>query len=202
MALTTGDAMGSGEEGLSGAFSATVRAIRREMARFDLHPAQSEAVAQAQAFAVRLIGAGVADATRIEAVHERSGAGLFVAVDQGRVTGALALALLSPAGLAAIEADRFDAVRLDLLHIAPRDAEPAAVYAWGVAAADAHVGRRLVAAARAVSLRACPHLPCFGRAATAAGRHLLVERLGASPLPVSRTGLLRLSPPVGRRAAA
>jgi hypothetical protein len=189
------------EAGFS-AFSTTICAVRRECARFDLHPAQSQDFAEARAFAARLIGERLAEAALIEAVHTRSGAGLFVAKARGRVTGALALALLSPAGLAAVETDGFDAVRPDLLHIAARDAEPAGVYAWGVAAADARVGRRLVAAARAVSLRACPHLPCFGRAATPAGWRLLVERLGARPLPVSRTGLLRLSPPLGRRAAA
>jgi hypothetical protein len=164
--------------------------IRLVLTPFALSPARPDEVAEGREFASRLIHPNIVSAEMLGRVYARSDAGLYLTREQGDLTGVLAFILLSPMGLAAIEADRFDALNVDLTHVARSGEPPAGVYVWGLAAVTPRGARRVVAATRAVNLRAIPDRPWFGRAATPDGRRLLLDRLKCRPLPHSHTGLV------------
>lgn len=176
--------------------------INQQLARFNLWPAKSGEILEARAFAVRLIGGQIADHQTLGQVHARSGAALFLTREQSLLTGALGLVLLSRSGLAAVEADRFDAAQPSLDHVARPSEPPEGVYVWGLAASTRRGALRVVAGARAVRQHAAPDLPCFGRAATLVGWRLMVDRLKCRPAPGSRTGLMVFGSPTARGAAA
>ena len=173
------------------------------LARCALTSARADQVAEIHDFAARLIGPGIASTATLARVHALSGAALFHTREQGELTGALAVIILSPDGLAAVEVDRFDGVALDAKHLAKPDERAAGVYAWGVAATTALAGRRVIAGARAIGrLAEDGRLPCFARAATTVGRRLLLQRLTFRPLPQSRSGLLVFQRPQTTERAA
>lgn len=176
--------------------------IRDELAHLEIHPARADEVLEARDFAAGLIGPDIVTPEGLQMVHERSGAGLFVVRDEEELTGVLAIILLSAQGLAAIEADRFDALSPDPAHVARFDEEPAALYGWGIAATRKFVARRLVDGLSLLANGVIGHMPYFARAATPAGARLLIERIGFRPYPGSQTGLLQLDPHLGGRVAA
>lgn len=176
--------------------------IAQVLARFDLWPAKSAEFLKARSLAAQSIGAEIAPAEVLRRVHERSGGGLFLTREQGALTGALAFVLLSREGLAAVETDRFDAFDVPLDCIARPSEQPAGLYAWGLCATTRRSARRVVAGARAMRVEITPDLPCFGRAATPAGRRLMVDHLRCKPLPKSRTGILVFEAPAALGRAA
>ena len=149
---------------------------------------------EAQAFAKALIGDKIVRPETLSWVHDRSGAALFLAREDGRLTGVWAALLLSEAGVRACQEDRFDGLDPDPEHVADKGSDPAGVYAWGIAAATRDTARRLVAAGEAVDLAALVHLPAFTRPVTEAGLRLAVERRGFRPVAGSRTGLYWVDP--------
>jgi hypothetical protein len=174
--------------------SSLIGSIGLVLAGFDLWPAQPGEFLEARALAARLIGAEIVDPEVLHRVHARSGGGLFLTREQGVLTGVLALVLLSPHGLDAIETDRFDGVDTLVSHVARPSEEVAGLYAWGLCASTPRGARRVVAGARAMRLRVVPDLPCFGRAATPAGRRLMVDHLRCRPVPNSGAGFLAFEP--------
>ena len=179
-----------------------VSAICTTHAKFDIWPAAPDDMDEARAFAAAMIGPDIVRPETLAWVHARSGAGLFLAQEDGRLTGVWAAVLLTGAGVVACHEDRFDGVDPDPAHVAPIDEAPAGVYAWGIAAATRDSARRLVAASDAVDQAALAHLPGFTRPVTEAGLRLAVERKGFRPVPGSRTGLYWVDPRAGRASAA
>lgn len=182
--------------------SPVISAIAGELAAYDLKGATPADIAQAREFAANLIGPDIVSAPALQMVHERSGAGLFLAREEGALTGVLAFVLLNEAGFRAVREDRFDAVTPISAHVAGQDQAPVAVYGWGIAATGKPSAIRLVEGAKAMARNAVAHLPYFGRAATEAGVRLMRERLGFQDWPGSTSGLLWRPPILQRQAAA
>jgi hypothetical protein len=181
--------------------STVVAAIAGELAVYDLHGAAAADMVEARKFAANLIGPDIVSAATLQMVHERSGAGLFLAREEGALTGVLAFVLLNDVGFRAVREDVFDAVSPLPAHVAGRGQAPVAVYGWGIAATGKPSAIRLVEGAKAMARNAVAHLPYFGRAATDAGVRLMRERLGFQDWPGSTSGLL-WRPPILRRQAA
>jgi len=175
--------------------------LRRELAGFALRPARADETPAARGLAARLIGEGIVSARDLERVHRASGgASLFLAHEEGALTGVLAFVLLGRAGLQAVRDGSFDALAPADAHLA-RPGQPAsAFYGWGVAATTKASARRLIDGSRAIMDGVLGHLPKFARPTTEAGHRLMRERLGFVDLPASR-GLV-WQPPVQEAAAA
>lgn len=184
------------------AFGRIVSAIRKDLAAFDLVPAVAADIAEARTFAAKLIGPNIVAAAALQRVHERSGAGLFLAREEGRLTGVLAFVLLNPAGLAAVWDQSFNAVDPEPAHVVAAGQEPVAVYGWGVAATTKPSAVRLIDGARAMGADAAAGLPYFARPTTEAGHRLMRERLNFVDCPGSTTGLVWLPPAHLREVAA
>lgn len=176
--------------------------ICRDLAPFDLRPASAADIAEARAFAARLIGVGIVTAEALQAVHLRSGAGLFLAREDGLLTGVLAFVLLTASGLAAVRDGRFDALSPATAHVAGAGDEVCGVYGWGVAATTKPTAQRLIEGARAMAGGAAAHLPYFARPTTPAGERLMRERLNFVDVPGSRDGLVWAPPSAPARVAA
>jgi hypothetical protein len=158
-------------------------------------------MAEASEFAANLIGGKGASAEILARVHERTGASVFLAFEEGRLTGVWASVLLSEAGVRACHADEFDSLEPELRHVSVREDEPAGHYAWGIAGSTRESAKRVVGAADALYWTVLPHLPFFTRPATPAGVRLVVERLGFKPVPGSKTRLV-WQPPRSERSSA
>ena len=75
---------------------------------FALLSARDDEVAEGRALAARLIGEPIVATDDFRRVHRRSGMGLFLAREEGRLTGILAFVPLTSEGVEALLADRFD----------------------------------------------------------------------------------------------
>jgi len=179
-----------------------VSLIRRELAAYDLVPATERDIAAARTFAAELIGPDIVSAEALQRVHERSGAGLFLAREEGALTGVLAFVLLNQAGLDAVWAEAFDAVDPSPSHVSPAGENPAALYGWGVAAITKPSAARLIEGARAMWASAVMGLPYFARPTTPKGERLMRERLNFEDCPGSTSGLVWLPPGRAQRVAA
>jgi hypothetical protein len=164
--------------------------VARQLAGFGLHPAGPGDVPEARTLAADLIGGGVVSEADFARVHRRSRMALFLAREEGRLTGLLAFVPLTAAGTRAVREDRFDAGAPADEHIARPGDEVCALYGWGVAATTKDAARRLIEGARAVGRGPAAHLPTYARPTTEAGHRLMRERLEFLDLPGSRTGLV------------
>ncbi len=182
--------------------SKVVQIILATHAAFDVRPASPGEMAEARMFAAAMIGSAIVNPETLAWVHARSGAGLFLAREEGRLTGVWAALLLTQAGVEACLADRFDGVDPDPAHVAEKGQEPAGIYAWGIAAATRDTAKRLMAASDAVDRAALAHLPGFTRPVTEAGLRLAVERKGFRPVEGSRTNLYWVDPRAARPGVA
>ena len=182
--------------------SAVIDAIHVSHARFDLRAAAPELIVEARDFAAELIGGKIATVQTLAWVHERTGAALFLAREEGRLTGVWATVLLSEAGVRACHADDFDGLEPDRRHVAKKSEDPAGHYAWGIAGSTRESAKRVVAAADALYWSVLPHLPFFTRPTTPAGVRVVVERLGFGPVPGSQTGLVWMGPRSDRPSVA
>ena len=135
-------------------------------------------------------------------MHESTSVGVFLVKAGTDIEGIVAFAPLSAEGLAAILAGLFDPIDPAPRHLVVPGGELAALYGWGVAAANSNAARRLVAAYQAMVSEAIPTLPVFARAATLLGERLLTKRLGYRPYPGSMTGLLWTAPYSERQRVA
>jgi len=160
-------------------------------------------IIEAHDFAEALIGGKIASPEALWRVHRRSGAGVYLnRDDDDRLVGVVANVLLSKAGLEAVWDESFDAVEPATRHVARESEEPAAVYAWGIAASNHASAMVMYAGLGGMVMGAIPHLTFFGRVATEAGRKLAIERIGFRPVPGSTTGLLWIEPFAQRAPAA
>lgn len=175
-----------------------LRTILEPIGMFDAEAAELPRVRE---LAARLIGPCIAEEDVLRAIHDRSGYGVYVVREAGRVAGTLALIFLNREGLAAIEADAFDPLHPPVEMAVLPDEEPACVYAWGIAADTREAAGVLVAGSWALGA-AVPNQPFFVRAATEAGRRLLIDKMDFTPYPASSTGMLWTGPRVNARRAA
>ena len=182
--------------------SPRIAAIHASHAGFGLSPARPDEIAEARDFAADLIGGKNVSPDTLAWVHERTGGCLFLAREEGRLTGVWASVLLTDAGVAACHADAFDALDPDPGHVSKKHQEPAGHYAWGIAGSTRESARRVVGAADALFWSVLSHLPFFTRPATPAGVRLVVERLGFEPVPGSSSGLVWRAPRTDRASVA
>ncbi|HLZ73880.1 hypothetical protein [Phenylobacterium sp.] len=169
--------------------------LRRELAAFDVAPAQGDDIAAARQFAAQLIGEGIVAAADLERVHHLTGdSALFVTREEGELTGVLAFVLLNVSGLRAVLTGAFDALSPAAEHVAGPGQPACAFYGWGVAATTKPSARRVIDGARAIMGGAFCHLPKFARPTTEAGHRLMRERLGFEDLPGSFDGLVWQAP--------
>jgi hypothetical protein len=182
--------------------SSVVVAIHATHAAFDIWPAEPDQMVEAREFAAALIGGDIVSPKTLARIHDRTGAALFLAREEGRLTGVWAAVLLTEAGVRACHDDRFNALHPDTDHVAEKSSEPAGVYAWGVAGATKESAKRLLISAAAVDQATLSHLPGFTRPTTEAGRRLALERMNFTPVPGSKTGLVWMAPRTARPEAA
>jgi hypothetical protein len=182
--------------------SERISAIHASHATFDLWPAKSDEIVEARDFAANLIGGKNVPPDTLAWVHERTGGCLFLAREDGLLTGVWASVLLSPAGVQACHEDRFDGLDPDPRHVAEKHDDPAGHYAWGIAGSTKASSRRVVGAADALFWTVLSHLPFFTRPATPAGVRLVVERLDFRPVPGSTTGIVWREPRTLRTSVA
>jgi hypothetical protein len=179
-----------------------VAEIHRDLAGVDLAPAGETDIDEAREFAAALIGPRIVSSTALKRVHEQTRAGLFLAREEGRLTGVLAFVLLSRAGLEAVWAEAFDACDPASAHMIQAGQEPVALYGWGVAAATKASAVRLIEGANRMGAGAVAGLPYFARPTTEAGHRLMRERMGFVDCPGSTSGLVWLAPSLVEGAAA
>jgi hypothetical protein len=181
------------------AFSAR---LRRDLAPFQVRPAEAGEVAAARDLAAQLIGEGIVTTDELDRVQYLTGrTSLFVAEEDDALCGVLAFVLLGAEGLRAVRGGTFDACAPSALHLACPGEDIHAFYGWGVAATTKASARRVVDGARAVMGGAVGPLPKFARPTTEAGHRLMRERLGFVDLPGSLRGLV-WQPPLEAAVAA
>jgi hypothetical protein len=148
----------------------------------------------ARELAAGLIGERIATletSRTMRALHPMS---TMVFKEEGKVTGVLGALPLRASGLLALATDRFDPVNPDPDQIAPAGEDPLAVYGWGFAATTRRASAAVLNGANLFRTTVFPTIPGFARAATDAGRRVLMGRLGYVPFPRSTTGLLWTPP--------
>jgi hypothetical protein len=176
--------------------------LRRDLAPFQVRPAEPGEVAAARDLAAQLIGEGIVATDELDRVQSLTGgASLFVTEEAGALCGVLAFVLLSGEGLRAVYDEAFDACAPGAQHLARPGETIHAFYGWGVAATTKTSARRVVDGARAVMAGAVGPLPKFARPTTDAGHRLMRERLGFVDLPGSDSGLVWQAPLVAAVAA-
>jgi hypothetical protein len=182
--------------------SEVVSAIHATLATFDMWPAEPGQMVEARNFAAGLIGGDIVTPETLAWVHERTGGALFLAREEGRLTGVWAGVLLTEAGVRACHADTFNALDPDPDHVAEKWEDPAGVYAWGIAGSTRESAKRVVEAAGGALFRVTlAHLPYFTRPATPAGVRLVIERFNFMPVPSSTSGLCWMGPRRDRLSA-
>jgi len=182
--------------------SAVVSAIHATLATFDMWPAAPDQMVEARDFAAGLIGGDIVTPQTLAWVHERTGGALFLAREEGRLTGVWAGVLLTEAGVRACHADTFNALDPDPDHVAEKWEDPAGVYAWGIAGSTRESAKRVVEAAGGALFRVTlAHLPYFTRPATPAGVRLVIERFNFMAVPSSTSGLCWMGPRADRLSA-
>jgi len=181
--------------------SAVVSAIHASLAAFDMHSVQPEQIVEAREFAAALIGGENVRPETIAWVQERTGAALFLAYEDGRLTGVWAAVLLTEAGVRACMDDSFNALNPDIAHVAEKGEEPAGAYAWGIGGSTKESAKRVVRFGAYLFQNPLAHLPCFARPVTPAGARLVIERFNFQRVPGSTTGLV-WTPPHGVRTEA
>ncbi len=157
---------------------------------FGVFPARSDELTRGRAIAAELISPDIAREETFSAVHNRSGAGVFVYRQDGLAQGFLGLILLRASGLEKIEKDSFNAISPDLNDVCIDGEEPVAVYGWGFAAATARAAGAMVMGLMALREDAGLDVPFFCRAATPAGAKVILGKMGYAPFPGSATGIL------------
>jgi hypothetical protein len=110
----------------------------------------------------------------------------------GALTGVLALARVTKEGHEALLTGRFNPLAPSARHYAGPGDAVSAVYALAVAARNREAARATVTAVTRLRETVMAELPFFARAATAAGRRGLIERLHCS----ETVGGLFWSPPL------
>lgn len=175
------------------------RHIRPIFLRFGLVPAEGPDMAEGRSLAAQLIGGEIVSPATLERVQAYTGCAVFVAHEEGALTGVLAWVYLNQAGEQAVHRGEFDVFDPAEAHMASPDEVVCGVYGWGIAASTKATAKRLGAASEAGEPLAS-HVPRFARAVTDAGRRFLCDRFGYAELPGS-DGLVWM-PPLARAEPA
>jgi hypothetical protein len=189
----------SGEACWPGGLAPRLRAALGPLGAVDAGPAD---LAEMRALAARLIGPDIASEETLAAIFARTGYGFYVVREEGAIAAVLALIMLNDAGLSAMQRGSFDTLSPHPIHACGPFEAPVAVYGWGVAGSSRETAHAIAEACR-TARAAAPELPFFARAATDAGRRLLMEKMAFRPYPGSMNGVLWWAPYDGetRRAA-
>lgn len=137
----------------------------------------------AQRLCVERIGSGVVSVDALRAVQAITGSSVFVAHEEGIVTGMTAFFLLRASGMEAIANGQFNSLDLNPDFICRPKEAPAGGYAWGFAGSTDRGSGRVVKASIAVRETLFWALPGYTRAATDDGARLIFGTLGFSPMP-------------------
>lgn len=146
-----------------------------------------EDLAELRRLAAELIGPSIVPLPALRAIQRKTGSTVLKVVEAGRMTGVLALARLTAGGLEALLRDDFDPLHPRLRHYAAPREQAAALYGLGIAAATRDAARLVVEGVARLRTELGGDLDFYARAATAAGRRVLIERLGCCEI---RPGLL------------
>lgn len=165
-------------------------------------PATAEDLPEAQALATRLMEHKVASLETYLRVQEVQPAAVLVARDQGRIAGVVGMLFLRPAGVEQILDGVFDALDPPTEVLTAEGECPAALYAWGVAAATKLGSQAILVGGRAVRLELFPTITGFTRAVTGAGRHVATTRYGYRPLRHADDDLMVSEPTLAAERAA
>jgi len=139
-------------------------------------------IGHARALCAERISENVVSEAMLRQVQEITGASVFVARENGVVTGMTAFFLVRPEGMRALDEGRFDAVNIDPdLICRPRE-PPAGGYAWGFVGSTDRGAGRAVKASIAVRETLFWALPGYTRAATDDGARLIFGSLGFKPV--------------------
>jgi len=176
--------------------------LRQGLEAIGMFDARPDEIGPMREMAAALIGPGIASEDAMASVFARTGYGIYLVREDGRITGVVALIMLNAAGLAAVEDDSFDPLDPNLAHVILPGESPAAVYSWGIAAATREAAKTAIAGCW-IMRAAAPYIPFFVRAATESGRRLLTEKMPFTAYPGSTSGLLwwERADELARRAA-
>jgi hypothetical protein len=141
-----------------------------------------EDIAHARALCAARISENVVSVETLQMVQNITGASVFVAREQGVVTGMTAFFLVRAEGMRALDEGRFDAVNIDPALICRPREKPAGGYAWGFAGSTDRGAGRAVKASVAVRETLFWALPGYTRAATDDGARLIFGSLGFRPV--------------------
>lgn len=147
-----------------------------------------------------LIGGRLAQAATVRRLLAEGAGEMRAWLLRDRLAGALIYLWLSPAGVEALLGGRFDGLDPAAAHLARR-ADAAGLYAWACAGAGDDARRAVMRTWSELKAGPFAALPFFARAATAAGRRALVERLHCLPVD-GAAGLFRADAVLPRRRAA
>ena len=161
-------------------------------AQHRLEVLDAEAIREARALAVGLIGDGVASAQCLICLQSHFGAAIFGLRQEGALTGLLAAFPLNAEGFQALEQGAFDAVALDTALVARPGEEPAAYYGWAFAATNHDGGRAVMMASVDIHRLLYWAVPTYARAVTADGSRAL-QRIGFRPHAM-QAGLFVIAP--------
>lgn len=182
----------------------TVRGISRhihsELRKFGVVAASGPEMSEARELAAQMIGGAIVSTEALDRVQAYSGCSVWVAHEDGKLTGVLAFILLSRAGADAVLRGEFDATNPDLAHVAAPHESYHASYGWGVCANSKATARRVVGGSAAVKPM-LDHIPRYARPVTEAGRKMMAESLGYVDLPEC-PGLVWLPPIAAAQVAA
>lgn len=169
--------------------------------RLGFSPATAAEIEAGRAAAARLVGPDIATSDTLRRVQTRTGCACFVARAGDGFTAAISAIPLTAAALPDLARGRFDALDPPDAQVArPRDLA-VALYIWGAAGLTWRGRMQAVAAAQALAHEVHPTLPCYARAATSEGEHILQDRLGARPVP-GDGGLVMAAPYLPSRRVA
>lgn len=168
--------------------------------RFGLRQPTAAQMSEGRDIAASMIDPAIAPASAYAEAADWSGMCSLVHVEEGRVTGMVAILFLSREGLEAVALQDFNARAPDKVHLA-RAGEPVyGGYAWGIAATSKTGARACVGFADAVRRGVFGVVPVFSRAATADGMRVLTGSLGYSQVPWGEPGVVWIDPREGHDA--
>lgn len=170
----------------SDAVAACAHACGLRVARMDELP-------ELRRLATELISPQVMPLAGLRMVLRKTRSGILVFEEAGgALTGVLAVARVTKEGHEALLTGRFNPLAPSARHYAGPGDAVSAVYALAVAARNREAARATVTAVTRLRETVMAELPFFARAATAAGRRGLIERLHCS----ETVGGLFWSPPL------
>ncbi len=158
-----------------------------------LRVARTNELPEVRKLATDLISPRVMPMSGLRMVLRKTRSGVLVFEEaHGAITGMLAIAGLTDKGHEALLTGSFNPLAPSARHYAGPGNQVSAVYALGIAARSHEAARATVTAVMHLRETVMAELPFFARAATDAGRRVLIDRLHCS----ETAGGLLWSPPL------